>query len=404
MQPLTGVRVLDFSHFIAGPYCSQTLADHGADVIKVEPLEGEASRHAEPQYRGESLYFATMNRNKRSLAIDLKHPEATLVLDRLVESADVLITNYAVGVPERLNIGYERLAALNPRLVMVHITGYGLTGPRSQDAAFDGVVQALSGIAHLTGERDGAPLKAGVFAADYVAAFNGVIAALLGLQARERSGQGQLMDVSMLDAMSSMLLTTMSEVELLGHNPSRNGSRSKNVFSTTFPTADGYVYIAALTARQWASFAALTGDLRLTAPGNRYETVQGRLESYAELEDIVTAWTRTMTTQQLTDLLDEERIPSGEVNSIDDVLSNEQLNARDMILRLPLLQGQDVVMPGKTIKSTGAASEHTRAPGLGEHSSALLTEVGLDADHITALLERNVIGQLDRQRQTEGSL
>lgn len=159
MPALTGIRVLDFSHFMAGPYCSQTLGDHGAEVIKVEPLDGEMSRKSAPFYEGSSIYYETMNRNKKSISIDLKTPDSAQVIEGLVKSADVLITNYAAGVPERLGIGYEQVSAMNPRLVMVHITGFGQTGPLKHTSAFDGVIQAMSGIAHLTGEHDGPPLN-----------------------------------------------------------------------------------------------------------------------------------------------------------------------------------------------------------------------------------------------------
>src|SRR5699024_8696105 len=214
MKALDGIRVLDCTHFIAGPYCSQTLADHGADVIKIEPINGEPSRKANPMHDDFSVYFASMNRNKRGLAVDMKSEQGKQMMHKLVETADTLVTNYSVDITDKLGIDYKTISKINPKIIMVHITGFGLTGENKDRSAFDGIVQAMSGIAHLTGEHDGPPKKAGLFIADHIAGFHGVIGALLALQARNISGKGQLVDVGMLDSMVSMLAYNLSLVSI----------------------------------------------------------------------------------------------------------------------------------------------------------------------------------------------
>src|SRR5699024_6838302 len=257
MKALDGIKVLDFTHFIAGPYCSQTLADHGADVIKVEPINGEPSRTAYPVHESNSVYFAAMNRNKRGMAIDMKSIEGKKIVKKLLKKSDIVVTNYSVGDPEKLGIDYETISEINLKVIMVHITGFGLSGNRKNNSAFDGIVQAMSGISHLTGDSDGAPKKAGLFIADHIAGYQGVIGALLALQSHGKTGKGQLVDVSMLDGMVSMLAYNLSLVSLFDKEPHRAGNRSTNVFATTFPTKDGYVYIAPIAEKMWVSLCEL---------------------------------------------------------------------------------------------------------------------------------------------------
>lgn len=373
MGILNGIKVLDFTHFIAGPHCTQILADHGADVIKIEPINGEPSRKANPMYEDSSIYFAAMNRNKRAISLDMKAESSKAIIHRLVESADIVVTNYSVGVPERLGIDYEKISKINPRIIMVHITGFGLTGPMKNDGAFDGIIQAMSGISHLTGEADGAPLKTGIFSADHIAAFQGAIGALLAIVSRDRTGKGQLVDVSMLDSMVSMLAYNLSLVSVFGKKPHRAGNRSTNVFATTFKTADGYIYIAALTKQMWIDFCDVIGRPEFK---EKYESPNDRLKDYDYLEEEITKWTSSRTTEDVVSLLLEKRIACGKVNSVEELLNHKQLQNREMLLELEL-DNQEIIVPGIVIKmSEDKGTRKNNVPSIGENTKEILTEIG----------------------------
>lgn len=393
MKALEGIRVLDCTHFIAGPFCSQTLADHGADVLKIEPINGEPSRKANPMYEDFSVYFASMNRNKRGLAVDMKSKQGKKIMHKLIKTADILVTNYSVGVPEKLGIDYKTISKINPKIIMVHITGFGLTGEKKDHSAFDGIVQAMSGIAHLTGERKGDPMKAGLFIADHIAGFHGVIGALLALQARNISGKGHLVDIAMLDSMVSMLAYNLSLVSMFKKNPHRAGNRSTNVFATTFPSNDGHVYIAPLTEQMWIDLCKLMGKLEWTKEGSKFATMNGRLKHYDELEKEISSWTRTMSTEILVKTLNQARIACGKVNSIEDLFGEKQLLERQMLLDLNVESlDLNVTVPGVVVKMSDD-QDHTneRPPLLGEHTIDILQEVGYEQSEIQALKDANII-------------
>ncbi|TQR17880.1 CaiB/BaiF CoA transferase family protein [Psychrobacillus soli] len=391
MKPLSGIRVLDFTHYIAGPLCCQTLADHGAEVIKIEPLNGEPSRSAWPIYEDISIYFTTMNRNKKGLALNLKSEKGQEVIKKLIETADILVTNYTTGVPEKLGIDYKTISTINPKISMVHITGFGLTGEKKDKRAFDGIIQALSGSAHLTGEKDGHPMKSGLFIADHIAGLQGVNGALLALQARERSGKGQLVDVAMLDSMVSMLFENLSLVSLLKQSPSRIGNRSRNVFSTTFPASDGYVYIAALSPKMWFDFCDLMGQSEWASENSKYSTVSGRLEDYDELENQITHWTKSKTVIELIRLLESASIPCGKVNSIEDVLNDKHLKDRNMLIDIEI-DDIKVTVPGVVVKlSDSQILLNKKPPVIGENAIDILSEIGYSLSAIKSLYESGVI-------------
>ncbi|HVV22227.1 MAG TPA: CoA transferase, partial [Pseudonocardiaceae bacterium] len=259
--PMNGVRVLELGHYIAGPFCTQILADQGADVIKVEPPGGGARRHSDPKSHPGG-YFAMLNRNKRSICVDLKSARGREVFAALVRTSDVLVTNFAAGVPERLGFGADDVLAINPRLVYVHATGFGEDSPYADKPAFDGVIQAMSGLMHLTGEPDGAPSLAGVFVPDHVTGLYAALAVLFGLRERDRTGRGGRTDLAMLDSMLTFLGATLSEVADHGISPRRTGGKVRRSYAGTYATGDGYVYLAPMTRRQWAGLTDVIG-----APG-----------------------------------------------------------------------------------------------------------------------------------------
>lgn len=391
MLSLEGIKVLDFTHFIAGPSCTQTLADHGAEVIKVEPLQGEASRVAYPMYEDDSIYFASFNRNKRSMSIDMKSTQGKQIVKYLLKSTDILVTNYAVGVPEKLGIDYDTISEINPKLIMVHITGFGLTGKKRKDSAFDGIIQAMSGIAHLTGESDGKPMKAGLFIADHIAGKQGVIGALLALQSRSVTGKGQLVDVSMLDSTVSMLAYNLSLVSVFNEKPRRSGNRSTNVFATTFPTKDGYVYIAPIAEKMWKELCVLIKKPEWANEDSVYNTVNGKLDNYDKLESEITKWTKSKSTSELISILSEKRIACGKVNSIEEVMNDEQIQHRDMLANLDF-KGIDITVPGTVVKMSGENNfKHSNAPSIGEHTEEVLLEFGYSERDIKSLEKNKVI-------------
>lgn len=380
MGALEGIRVLDFTHYIAGPHCSQILADHGADVIKIEPLNGEASRKANPMYKDTSIYFASMNRNKRTFSLNMKAHSSKEIIHRLVENADILITNYSVGVPEKLGIGYEDVSKINPKIIMVQITGFGLTGPMKNNGAFDGIIQAMSGLSHLTGESEGAPLKTGLFIADHIAAFQGTIGALLALASRNRTGKGQLVDVGMLDSMVSMLAYNLSLASVLGKSPSRSGNRSTNVFATTFEAKDGYLYIAPIADKMWKDLCEV---IERPEFAEQYPTVNDRLKNYDFLEEEINKWTRVQTTDQIISKLLERRIVCGKVNTIEDLLNHEQLKARDMLMELEV-DNQELIVPGVVVKmSEDNEKKENKVSLIGANTEEILKEVGFTEEEIS---------------------
>lgn len=394
MGALQGIKVLDITHFIAGPFCSQTLGDHGAEVIKIEPLEGEFSRKGIPMYGELSLYFASMNRNKRGLALNLKAEKGQKILHRLVKEADVLVTNYAPGAPERLGFGYEEISKINPRIIMTHITGFGLNGPYKNKSAFDGVVQSLSGIVHLTGEKDGPPMKAGLYIADHIAGMQGVTGTLLALYKREITGEGQLVDISMLDSMVSMLAYNLADVAVLNNSPHRAGNDSTNVFATTFQTKDGYVYIAPLTAKMWANLCRVIGHEEWAEKDSPYFTMSGRLSNYPYLKKQIESWTLRYSTIEVVTALEQAGVACAAVSRIEDVLNNPQLKAREMLLSLNMPQCDGVIVPGIPIKlNKSSKREVLRPPLLGEHTQQILMELGYSQSEVNDLLNERIIFQ-----------
>lgn len=401
MFSLEGTKVLDFTHFIAGPYCTQILADHGAEVIKIEPTGGEPTRVANPLYDDFSIYFGAMNRNKKGIAIDLKSEKGKEIVKDLIKEADLVVTNYSVGVPEKLGIDYDTISQINPQASLIHISGFGMTGEKKHDSAFDGIIQAMSGIAHLTGSSDGPPKKAGLFIADHIAGLNGAIGSLLALQARTVTGKGQLVDIGMFDSMVSMLAYNLSLVSVFDIKPHRAGNRSTNVFATTFPSKDGHLYIAPLTEQMWVDLCDIIGYPEWSEPSSEYSTINGRLKHYDFLEEEITKWTKTKTTEELLEILNNARIASGRVNSVEDLLKDNHLYERNMILDFKK-DDMTYKVPGVVVKmSDSSKNYHEPAPQLGEHTLEILQGLGYSEKNINELSNTDIIHIQKKENEHE---
>lgn len=394
MGALSHIKVLDLSHFIAGPFCGQTLGDYGAEVIKVEPLNGEYSRKAIPMYKDISLYYSSLNRNKKSISIDLKQPEGKLLLQKLIKKVDVIITNYGVNVPEKLGFSYEEASKINPNIIMTHITGFGLTGPYKEKNAFDGIIQSMSGIVHLTGEQDGPPNKAGLYIADHIAGMQGVIGTLLALNEREKTGKGKLVDVSMLDSMVSMLAYNLADVTALKNNPQRAGNNSTNVFATTVETKDGFVYLAPLTQPMWEKFCHVIGKSEWAQENSIYNDVNTRLKSYPTMKVAIEEWTKRKNSIEVVREMEEAGVPCAKIDNMNDVLKNPQLQSRDMLMELDLGENyENVIVPGAVIKTNeGKKISMTPPPKLGEHTTQIMSQLaGMEENEIQDLLSNEVV-------------
>lgn len=386
-QPLAGTRVLDLSRFIAGPLCCQMLGDMGAEVVKIERPSGEDARKHAPFYRDESVYTMVYNRNKLGGTLDPRHPSAKPLLEKLVARSDVVVENYRPGTLEKMGLGYEQMASLNPAIVLTSISGFGQTGPMAGRALFDAIAQASSGLMSLTGTSDGEPTLTGTYIADYVAAFHGVIGTLLALLERDRSGTGQHVDVASLDALFTCLGTHPSAHALLGEKPRRQGSRDLLTGpANVFPTADGHVYIHAGTDPLFPRLCEVMNRADL-ASDPRFASVGGRMADIDELEQAVADWTRPRTCEEIIGILGPAGIPVGKVADVAEAMSSPQIAAREMLVGVDHPVLGTLPLPGIPVKlSTTPGSIRKAPPMIGEDNEYIYGRLlGLNAAEIAKL-------------------
>jgi crotonobetainyl-CoA:carnitine CoA-transferase CaiB-like acyl-CoA transferase len=397
-RPLEGLLVLDLSRVLAGPYATMYLADMGARVVKVErPGKGDDTRGYGPPFKdGESCYFMAINRGKQSAAIDLKHPDGLALVKRLARSADVLVENFRPGTAERLGLGYEALRADNPRLVYVSISGFGHYGAPDwvQKPGYDLLAQGLSGIQALTGEPEGPPTRVGVAVGDLLAGVYAVTGTLSALLVRERTGVGQHVDVSLLDALTSLLSYQAGMALNSTQRPTRMGNAHPTICPyDTFRAKDGYVNIAAGNDALFVALARalarpeLAGDPRFATNADR---VRHRAALYALLEPLVAE----RSVAEWSALLDEHRIPGGPILELAETLSHPQVLARGMVVELPHPAVGSVKVTGFPFRlSETPCAPETAPPTLGQHTEAVLRqELGLAEKELAALRASGAIG------------
>lgn len=395
--PLDGLRVVDLSRVLAGPYCSMCLGDMGADVIKVErPGAGDDTRRFGPPFvGGVSTYYLAINRNKRSIALDLKHPEGKAVLWRLIEGADVLLENFRPGAMERLGFGYAAVAERAPKLVYCSISAFGHHGDPAwtRRAGYDLILQGMGGIPSLTGPPDGAPFKVGASIADVVSGMVAYQGILLALLARHRTGRGQLVDAAMLDGQVSLLAYLATAWLNAGVVPGRVGNRHLSIAPySTFRTADGWLNLGVANEALWKRFCAALGRPEL-ADDPRFRSNADRVAHIDALDAAIEATLVTAPRDHWVAVFTEAGIPAGPVLTVDQTLAHPQMAARDMVVTLPHPTLGTVTVTGvPTRLSHTPGAVRTPPPMLGEHTDAVLAAHGFDPAAIAALRAAGAVG------------
>jgi len=393
--PLDGLKVVDLSRVLAGPYLTMMLGDMGADVVKIEqPGSGDDTRRWGPPFvEGESTYYLAVNRNKRSVTLNLKHPRSREILLQLVKDADILVENFKVGTMERMGLGYEDvLRPLNPRLVYCSVTGYGRTGPYAERPGYDYMGQAMGGIMSVTGEPTGEPMKYGVAIADLTTAMSGCSAVLAAIVHRERSGQGQRVDLSLLETVVGWLIHLATDYFATGNLPPRIGNgHSSLVPYQVFKASDRYFAFGALNERQFRDFARVLGHPEWPEDP-RFSSNAVRVAHRAELTALVEEILPARTASEWVDALLEVGVPAGPVNSIAEVFEDPQVLARNMRIDVPHPKLGNVTMSGISYKhgdTPGTVRRHP--PMLGEHTNEVLGELGIADEEIAALRREGAI-------------
>ncbi len=394
MQPLHGIRVLDLSRVLAGPYCTMVLGDLGADVIKVEPPEGDETRGWGPPFAvGESAYYLCVNRNKRDIVINLKTEEGRVILIDLAKQCDVLVENFRPDTLARFSMDYETLHELNPGLIYCSITGFGQTGPLRNQPGYDLMIQAMGGIMSITGQPDGTPMKVGVAVVDLFAGQNAIIAILAALQARERTGKGQYLDISLFDSQLGWLANVASNYLISGELPRRYGNAHANIVPyQSFRASDEYFVIAVGNDKQFARLCELIGKLEL-ADNSHFTTNDARVVHREELIQILQSVFEVKSAAHWLSALEVAGIPSSPINTIDKVFSMQHVSVREMLIHMTHPMAGDLTLVASPLKMSETPVQYLLPPPLkGEHTARVLTELlGFSPLQVDELKARGVI-------------
>jgi len=393
---LDGVRVLDLTRILAGPYCTMLLGDLGADIIKVEvPGRGDDTRQWGPPFTtgGESAYFLAANRNKRSLTLNLKSERGRSILGELIQQADILIENFRVGTLEKWNLSYEQLKNLRPDLIYCTITGYGYTGPYRDRPGYDFIIQALGGFMSVTGPEDGEPFRAGIAVADLSSGIYACNAVLAALFARERTGKGQRIDISLLDCQVAMMSYVASNYLVSGQPAQRFGNAHPNLVPyQVFEAQDGYFAFAAGNDLQWANFCRAVGrEAWETDP--LFATNPARLTNRTKLVGLLNELFSTRSVADWIELCEGAGLPVGPINTMEAALSDPQVLARGMVMEVPHpTEGRVPLLRSPLNIPTAPSEVRYPPPTLGQHTDEILSELlNYDSEGIQALRESEVV-------------
>jgi CoA:oxalate CoA-transferase len=392
MGMLSGVKVVDLSRVMSGPYCTALLADLGAEVIKIEtPGGGDDSRRFGPYVNGYSVYFAQLNRNKKSVTLNLKESAALDVLNKLVADADVLVENFRPGVAQRLGVDHATLSKINPRLVYLSISGFGQESEMREQPAYDLVIQAMSGLMNITGHADGDPTCVGESVADMWTGLFGSWAVLAALFARERSGEGRYIDLAMFDAMTALQVTAFSRLVADGQAPSRVGNQHPmTVPVNSFPTRDGHVVVVVSHDGAFRNFATMIGRSSL-AEDPRFRDNAARRTNEPELAAVITEWTKAHSVEEVLAACRKADIPAGPVWDLAQAHGQLQANASPLLqtVQHPAIGSLQLLL--QPARFSDARSMQQRDPVLGEHTFEVLNRLGFSPDAIERLKQGRAI-------------
>ncbi|HSU91368.1 MAG TPA: CaiB/BaiF CoA-transferase family protein [Sporolactobacillaceae bacterium] len=394
-KPLGGVRVLDLTRVLAGPFCTMNLADLGAEVIKIEmPGRGDDSRSFAPTMpSGDSGYFYSVNRGKRSVTLDLRTEDGAAIFLELAAKSDVVVENFSPGTMDRFKIGYERLKAVNPRIILCSISGFGQTGPMTSAPAYDIVAQALGGTMSITGNAGGEPVRCGVSVGDLSAALYGVIAIIAALRIRDRDGVGNHVDIAMLDCQVAMLEDALARYSVSGKIPGRLGTRHPSITPfQQFRAADDYFVMGAGNEAIWIRFCDAIAMPELKSDP-RFLTNADRTANHYELEKILAGHFATRPRAHWLRLLTQASVPCAPISNVEEVTRDPHLAARNMILHAEHPEFDGLIVPGSPLKAAGDNGiPATRAPVLSEGTDEVLTDIlGYDSLRLSELRRRSII-------------
>ena len=395
--PLSGLRVLDLTRVLAGPTCTQMLGDLGAEVIKIErPEAGDDTRGFAPPFvpnTKESAYFVGVNRNKKSVTLDIAKPEGQAIIHKLLEHCDILVENFKVGALAKYGLGYEQLAKTHPRLIYCSITGFGQTGPYAPRPGYDALIQAMGGVMSLTGEPNGSPQKVGVPVADLFAGLYGCIGILAAVNHRNSTGQGQQIDIGMLDTHVAWLANQGMNYLATGENPVRLGNQHPNIAPyQEFPTKDGYLILAVGNDPTFERFCKAFGQEALLADP-RFATNPIRVQNRQLVTDTLTPVMKSKTTAEWIDALEALKIGCGPINTLEQVFADPHVQAREMVVEMAHGSGETVKVIANPVKLSATPPSYRSAPPvLGEHTEDVLASVlKMSTSDIAALREKGIL-------------
>lgn len=393
MEPLDNLKVIEMGQLIAGPFAAKTLADFGADVIKIEaPKTGDPLRKWRLLKDGTSVWWQVQSRNKRSIALDLRQVEAQGIVKKLITEADVLIENFRPGTLEGWGLDPIHLLELNPKLIILRISGYGQTGPYRDKPGFGVVAEAMGGLRHLTAEPGRVPVRVGVSIGDTLASLHGVIGILLALQERHRSGQGQVIDIALYEAVFNCMESLLPEYSAFGEVRQAGGSALPGIApSNAYLCADGgYVLVAGNGDSIFKRLMGMIGRDDL-ANDPALENNDGRVARVAELDRAIGDWAKERTTDQALELLDSVAVPAGKIYTVADIASDPHFRARGNIETIQMHDGSKLDVPGVIPKlSRTPGSIRTPAPSIGQNTDDILRGIGLTSAQIDSLKERGI--------------
>jgi CoA:oxalate CoA-transferase len=394
-KPFDQIRVLDLTRVLVGPFCTMILSDLGAEIIKFErPPQGDDSRMFGPFMENRSLYFLSINRGKKSITLNLKHPQGKQMFLDMVKKADIVVENFRPGTMEKLGIGYDVLSEINPRIIYASASGFGHTGPDSRKPAYDIIAQAMGGIMSITGWPDSPPTRVGISMGDITAALFTTIGISTALYQRERTGLGQKVDVAMIDCQVAILENALVRYQATGEDPGPLGNRHPTVSPfEAYQAADEYFVVGIGNDTLWRVFCQTIGRDDLAAD-NRFATNQLRTENLSALNEILRAELKKKTAKEWLALFEQNHVTCAPINKVSDVMSHRQVQARNMIVTVEDKEAGPVKIAGNPIKMTYCTDEPTRepAPEIGEHNAIVYRDwLGLTAENLAELRQNGII-------------